>query len=432
MSEEKQFDHIKVEKVGESAFRSIVLGGCGVVGSVVVNVLSNSSDFSEVIIGDIDIEKAQKMAANLGDKVSALEVNANQPDSISGAIKGTDIVVNCIGPYYKYEKPILEEVVKQKIDYVDVCDDTGATYDALELDEAAKEAGITAILGLGSSPGVTNILAAYAANDLLDKCDSIDMFHIHGGEPNEGPAVIGHRFYCMSNPIPIFIEGKAIKVDPKDSEKYEEDVEFINLEGEYRVYPYPHPEPITLPMFIDGLKRVTNKGTVLPERYYELTRDIHSLGLDSKEPVKVKDINGDWCKIQPYDFAISYLIQQREKLLEELNFGEPKGCVKIVVEGERKRTGEYRKYVFSLVSEGVAKGQALGEGTGTPAAIGAVMIQRGLVDKKGVLPPEACVEPLEFLKIMREVFGFNESDEKKSPLIFQSIDAEGNVKTKKL
>lgn len=410
--------------------KAIVLGGCGVVGSVVVDVLSETSDFSEVIIGDIDLERAKEMAKELGEKVSALKVDANDQNSISKAIDGTDVVVNCIGPYYKFEKPILQTVIKKGIDYVDVCDDTGATYDALELDEVAKEAGITAILGLGSSPGVTNILAAYAANDLLEECDSIDMFHIHGGEPNEGPAVIGHRFYCLSNLIPMYLDGKAIKIKPEESERYEEEVEFINLDGKYRVYPYPHPEPITIPIYIDGVKRVTNKGTVLPERYYELTRKIHSLGLDSKEPLKVRDIEGEWRQIEPYNFAIQYLIKQREKLLEELDFGEAKGCVKIVVKGKRKRTREDRTYVFSLVSEGVAEGQGLGEGTGTPAAIGALMIKRGMVDKKGVIPPEACIDPLKFLSVMREVFKVSEEGED-SPLIFQSIDEEGNVETKR-
>jgi saccharopine dehydrogenase (NAD+, L-lysine-forming) len=408
----------------------IVLGGCGVVGSVVVEVLSDTTDFSDVIIGDIDLERAEQMADELGDKVSALKVNADDSESLLNAIEGMDVVVNCIGPYYKYEKPILQAVIDKGIDYVDVCDDTGATYDALELNQAAQDAGVTAILGLGSSPGVTNILAAYAANDLLDECESIDMYHIHGGEPNEGPAVIGHRFYCLSNPIPMYLEGEARNINPENSDKYEEDVEFINLEGKYRVYPYPHPEPITLPMHIEGVKRVTNKGTVLPERYYELTRNIHSLGLDSKNPVKVKDIDGNWRQIEPYNFAISYLIKQRERLLEELDFGEAKGCVKIVVKGKRKRTGEDRTYIFSLVSEGVAEGQGLGEGTGTPAAIGALMIQRGKVNEKGVIPPEACINPLEFLGVMREVFEVSEEGED-SPLIFQSIDEEGNVETKK-
>ncbi|TXT62416.1 MAG: Saccharopine dehydrogenase [Promethearchaeota archaeon] len=408
----------------------IVLGGCGVVGSVVVEMLSKTPDFSEVFIGDIDLKKAQALAQSLDTKVKAIRVDANDKNSISNAIKGMDMVVNCIGPYYKYEKPILEVVIEAKINYVDVCDDTGATYDALELDNAAKDAGITVLIGMGSSPGITNVLAAYAANDLLEECNSIDMYHIHGGEPNEGPAVIGHRFYCMANPIPMFLNGEAQQIDPKDSAKYVEQVEFINLSGEHTVYPYPHPEPITIPMYIDGLTRVTNKGSVLPEKYYDLTRKIHEIGLDSKEPIVVKDNEGYTRKILPYDFSIQYLIQQREKLLEETNFGDPKGCVKIVVKGKKKRTKEPRTYVFSLVSEGSGKGKGLGEGTGIPAAFGTILLQRGKIDKKGVIPPEACVNAMDFIQLMKELLEIDDSDEEKqSPIIFQSIDKDGNIKT---
>jgi saccharopine dehydrogenase (NAD+, L-lysine-forming) len=337
-----------------------------------------------------------------------------------------------IESFYKYEKTILEAVIEEKINYVDICDDTSATYEALELDSAAQEAGITILLGMGSSPGISNILAKYAVDELLDECESIDMYHIHGGEPNEGPAVIGHRFYCMSNPIPMFLDGEAKQINPKESDKYIEKVEFINLPGEYTVYPYPHPEPITLPMHIEGIQRVTNKGSVLPERYYELTRKIHSLGLNSEEIITVKDINGVPREIQAYDFSVQYLIKQREKFLKETNFGEPKGCVKIVIKGKKKGTREDRTYIFSLVSEGAGKGKGLGWGTGLPAAFGAILMLRGKIKEKGVIPPEACVTATDLIQLMNEILEVDETkEERKSPIIFQSIDKEGNKKTLK-
>ncbi|TFF93621.1 MAG: saccharopine dehydrogenase [Promethearchaeota archaeon] len=410
----------------------IVLGGCGVVGSVVVNILNKSPDFSEIIIADINIEKAKEMSSEMGEKVGFKKVDANDKLSIKNAIKEMDLVVNCIGPFYKYEKIILEAAIEEKKNYLDICDDTGATYDALELDDAAKKAEITALLGMGSSPGLTNVLAAYAANNLLEECESIDMYHIHGGEPNEGPAVIGHRFYCMSNPIPIYIDGEAKLIDPENSEEYEEDVEFVNLPGKYHVYPYPHPEPITIPQYIEGIKRVTNKGSVLPEKYYQLTRKLHAAGLDSKESINIRDINGDKCQIRPYDFAIAYLIKEREKLLKEENIVEARGSVKVVIKGKKKRTREERTYIFSLISEGAAKGQGLGEGTGIPAAFGAILLQRKKIEKKGVVPPEACVNALDILQLMQELYQYDEKDEKsRSPLIFQSIDKQGNKKTLK-
>jgi len=407
----------------------VILGGIGVVGSVVSRFLADSEDFDEIVIADINLKAAEEMAENLNQKVSAIQFDAYDKDSIKTAIEGADIVVNCTGPYYKFEKIILSTVIEAGINYVDVCDDTGATYDALELNDAAKKAGIIALIGMGSSPGVTNLLAGYAANELLEECESIEMFHIHGGEMNEGAGVIGHRFYCLTNDIPIFLDGQARLIPPQESSAYEEDVEFINLPGKYRVYPYPHPEPITLPMFLKdkGLMKVTNKGTVLPEKYYELTRDIHKCGLHSRDPILLT--NGQ--EVIPHDFATAYLIDQRDKILKDMGWelGDAKGCVKIVVKGKKKKTREKRTYVFSLVSEGVGKGQGLGYGTGMPAALGTILMIRGKIKKTGVLPPEACLNFWDFVELMKKSLSIDESSEnRKSPLIFQSIDEHGTIK----
>ena len=70
--------------------------------------------------------------------------------------------------------------------YVDVCDDVDVTHEISDMDEAAKRAGMTAVIGMGSSPGATNLLAKFAADNLLDETVSIDIFHAHGGEPFEG------------------------------------------------------------------------------------------------------------------------------------------------------------------------------------------------------------------------------------------------------
>ncbi len=410
--------------------RIVILGAAGVVGSAAVQLLSTQREiFSEVVVADFNIKRAQEIASELGDHVSALKFDANDLSSIKAAVKDANVVLNSVGPYYQYEKPILSTIIELGINYVDVNDDTGATYDALELDEAARQAGITALIGMGSSPGITNLLASFAAHELLYECESIDLYHAHGFEPTEGAGVIGHRFYCMSNPIPMFLNGKAELVMQKDSAAFEEEVEFINLKGKYRVYPYPHPEPITLPKFLKtrGLKRVTNKGTVLPERYYELTRAIHGLGFASKTPI---DVKGQ--EIIPYDFAIAYLIKKRDELIKLEENREPRGCVKIVCKG-KTRKGKAQTYIFSLVSEGIGKGHGLGMGTGFPAAIGAMLIQQGKVKKKGVLPPEACVNVWHFMDLMKTALDINDQvEEKKSPLIIQSIDATGTIKEMQL
>jgi hypothetical protein len=77
----------------------------------------------------------------------------------------------------------------------------------------AYSATKAALIGMGSSPGMTNVIARFASAALLDTTTSVDIFHTHGGEPFEGPGVIEHRFHCMSIPIPMYLDGELKYVD---------------------------------------------------------------------------------------------------------------------------------------------------------------------------------------------------------------------------
>jgi saccharopine dehydrogenase (NAD+, L-lysine-forming) len=396
----------------------VVLGGCGVVGSVAVRTLAGLDEFSEVVIGDIDLGRARKLARQIGKKkVTACKVDAMSKKSVKAAIKGADIVLNCTGPFYLFVETILKAVIESKINYVDVCDDVDVTLDILKLDGAAKKAGITALIGMGSSPGVTNLLGKFAAENLLEETDSVDIYHAHGGEPTEGAGVIEHRFHCMSIDCPQFIDGKLqmVKFFEKSGMALQEDVDFPRIGEKVRVYPYPHPEQVTMPMHL-SLSRVTNKGTVVPNEYYNLIKEICRLGLHTKEPLTVKGK-----KVIPYDFSIAYIIKEREKILKETNFGVQRGCVKVVAAG--KKNGRPHKFVFTMASEG----EALGEGTGIPAAFGVILMNRGCITKKGVLPPEACVNPMELLGLIGEVMKPEKGGKKFEALAIESIDADGKV-----
>lgn len=398
--------------------RITVLGGCGIVGSIAVRTLASLGDFAEIVIADIAIEKAKKLCSELErEGISTIRVDALEPLSIKSAIKESDVVLNCIGPFYRFASIILKAVIESGIDYVDVCDDVDATLEILKLNNVAKHANVSAVIGMGSSPGVANLLVKFCADQLLEKIDSIDIYHAHGGEPTEGPAVIAHRIHSMTIDIPMFLDEEftTVRFFEEDGRALQEDVDF-HLLGRFRVYPYPHPETITLPRYIP-CKRVTNKGCVLPPAYYSLIMDIVNLGLISDQPI---DVKGQ--KIAPLDFTIAYILEQREKILQQTEFGEQRGCLKIVIKGEK--AGKPHQYVFSMAS----RGQSMGEGTGIPAALGAILMQRGKIREKGVLPPEACVNPLEFLTIMQDALKFEKIGGEGSPLLFESIDVDGNVK----
>lgn len=398
--------------------RITVLGGCGVVGTVAVKTLVSSGEFSEIVIGDIDLQKANECVSQIGEEcLSSFRVDASNPSAIKEAIKDSNIVLNCCGPFYKLGPIVLKTVIESGINYVDVCDDYDATKLLLGMDSAAKKAGVSALTGMGSSPGVANLLAKFCANLMLDEVDSIDILHAHGGEPIEGPAVVAHRIHSMTSPIPMYLDGKFTTVEyfGESGKALEEDIEF-HCVGKYRCYPYPHPETITLPNYIK-CKRVTNLGCVIPPQYYTMIQEIARLGITSEEPLVVGNQ-----KVVPRDFAIAYIIQQREQILKEANFGEQRGCLKISIKGIED--GEPRQYDFSMASIG----QSMGEGTGIPAALGAILMHRGKITEKGVLPPEGCVNPIDFLGLMQEHLRLDKMTGGESPLIIESIDKDGNVK----
>lgn len=397
--------------------RLVVLGGCGAVGSTAMRYLVATDYYDEYVVADKDIEAARKLAAELGpDKVKAVELDADDPQSLRDAIAGADVVLNCVGPFYKYGPPILEAAVAAGIDYVDICDDMDATEIMLEMDGKAKDAGISALIGMGSSPGMANVLVKFTAETLLDKVDAVDIYHAHGGEDVEGPAVIKHRFHSMEIDIPMFLDGeyKTVRLFEESGRALEEETDFRDV-GTYPVYGYPHPETITLPKYIKGVKRVTNLGLVIPVSYANLIKDMVRLGLTSDEPLEVQGQ-----MVIPREFAVAYVISRRDGLLEEAGIDFARGCLKIVVKGEKD--GEPSTFVFQMSSSGMG----MGEGTGIPAAMGAIMMGQGKITLKGAFPPEAAVNPMDMIQLAGELIKSSGKGDS-VPIYIEQIDKDGKV-----
>ncbi len=399
--------------------KALVLGGCGAVGSVAAKTLAATDAFDHVIIADIDEARAAALAAELGDGVSALRVDAGDRAGVGQAASGCQVLLNCSGPFYRFAVPVAEASIQAGTDYVDVCDDVDATLDLLAMDERARAAGVRALVGMGNSPGVTNLLARFAADHLLDQVESIDIYHAHGGEPYEGPGVVSHRFHGMASEIPVYLDGKleTVRFFEPEGVALRKKISMHMLGDDIPVYPYPHPEQITIPHHI-RTRQVTNRGTVLPDEYFQLTMEMCRLGLDSVEPLQVGSQ-----AVQPHHFAVAWLLRQRERILRECDFGEQRGCAKVVVAGLRH--GKPRSYVFSMASTD----QALGEGTGIPAAMGAILMQRGMIAGPGVLPPEAAVNPLQFMGLVGPVMAASAQGGSFEGFLVERIDENG-VKTR--
>ena len=368
--------------------RIVVLGGCGGIGSVAAAALAGAEEVKELVIADLDFEAAKRVAATLDRPgVSAVEVDATSPESLRAVLKGADVALNCIGPFYRFGPPILQASIDAGVDYVDVCDDLAPTRKMLELDGSAEKAGVRCLVGMGNSPGLANVFVKLCADNFLDTVESADIMHIHGGEPVEGPAVVKHRIAAMVDDIPLFLDGKMIQVRQLEESGQEQVVntEFRNV-GTFPVYPYPHPETITLPRHIPGLKRATNMGVIFPLSYFHLTQDMVRVGACGEDPIEVQGES-----VIPLEFSVAHILSRRAELLAEAGIEGPGGCLKVVVSGEKG--GEKQTYVFSLSSTEAGAG----EGTGIPAAAGALLMAKGRITRKGVYPPEIGVDPFEVL-----------------------------------
>jgi saccharopine dehydrogenase (NAD+, L-lysine-forming) len=136
---------------------------------------------------------------------------------------------------------------------------------------------------------------------------------------------------------------------------------------------------VTIPRFIKGVKDVAIRGAFYPELLSEAVTAITQLGLTATEPVKVGEVS-----ITPRDFITAYA----ESIEDIFRIGvEP--CSGTWVEVRGHKGGKPTKYTYRAADR-------MYKQTGVPASIGAQMLARGDIKTKGVLAPEACIEPEPF------------------------------------
>lgn len=357
--------------------RVLALGGCGAQGVFATKDLVESADVSAVVIADIDLEKAAKVASDIASpKLSTIRVDVNDHQGLVQAMKDVDVVLNCTGPYYELGPKVVKAAIEAGKNYVDFCDDYDATQEMLALDSLAQEKGITILVGLGASPGLANVAARYAA-DKLDQVDEVKIaWMIGAGEP-EGPAVLYHSFHGITGAVPQFLDGKLVEVPALSGEEI---IDFPQPVGKAQVFYFGHPEPVTIPQTIKGVRTVTNKGGVLPPELNELLKVFAEFGLTSPTPIMVKGR-----EVSPRDFLVAYMASLPA---EEVPPEQRLSAMTIEVKG--KKEGIDVTYTYS----GAAN---MGPGTGISASIGAQMLGRGEIKVKGVVAPEACIDPEPFM-----------------------------------
>ena len=357
--------------------------------SFAVEPCMNFYDMSDVIVADINADAAVAFATSMNEKVSGIGLDVTDNDALKAQMEKVDVVINTVGPFYKYGPPILEAAIEKSCHYLDINDDWEPTLEMLALHEKAENNSITAILGMGASPGLTNMLGAAAIQE-LDQVETLYTgWTMDGAAPEEESSQSGvnaamiHAVQQMTGKVRIQDNGEAKMVKPlKEIE--------VDLPGFTKFKPriFGHPEAITFPHHFDTIKNSINLA--------------HGSGFGLLKWI-MRLV--DW-KIISVEKAAS-IVQNlssdiREELEEagiengiDLNSTNSEDPPPLYAVASGKKEGQQAACTATFKTSGLI---SMGEATGIPLACGLKLLIDGKIQKKGVFAPEGAINPYDFFK----------------------------------
>lgn len=394
----------------------LVLGGAGDMGRYAVTILLKSPKIESITIADNNIKLADVFVdliqekLNQPEKLKTVKIDVTDLKKLSVLMSEHDIILNLVGPFYKFGVPILNEAIKAGKPFLDICDDWKPTLDSLKLNEKAKEAGITAIIGIGASPGITNLMAVLAAQE-LDEVEEIITawgygigepgkepdFYIHQGEirkkmgniPERANAATVHLLYETLENTPIFRNGKLVEVEPLTQPP--DPFEFPGVKPTYAVY-IGHPENVTLQRTIP-----TKNNCNLMHMGKHFTALTQEFSQKIQEGMPIDEATIELTK----GFAV---MGSRSDISEDY-LNPPPGLSAQAIgtkNGIRKKSGVG---LIRVPANGMA-----GE-TSIPLVIAMEMLLEGKIKTKGVFTPEESIDPKEFFNRFAIHCGAKSADE---------------------
>lgn len=243
----------------------LVLGGAGGMGRVAAEQAAGYPYVERVTVADLDGAHAAAVASRIGPVAEGLALDVNDRGAMRHAISAHDLVLNCVGPFYVLGVPVLEQVIEAGRHYADICDDWEPALEMLALSDRAAEKGIVALVGLGASPGIANMLAMKAAG-LLDTVDEVITGWSVDGSADDLPAVesshpkvkgasaaVVHWVQQITGTIRVLQDGGFQQAKPLARREIE-----YPGHGPLTIWSVGHPEAVTLPRAIPGLMNCSN------------------------------------------------------------------------------------------------------------------------------------------------------------------------------
>ncbi|WP_405194313.1 saccharopine dehydrogenase family protein [Streptomyces anulatus] len=282
----------------------VLLVGAGGVGTAITRIAARRSFFDHMVVTDYDLSRAEAAVAALGGeetRFTALRVDASDRAAVTALLaeQRCDILVNATDP--RFVMPLFEAALAAGVDYLDMAmslssphperpyEQCGVKLGDRQFERAAawEKAGRLALVGVGVEPGLSDVFARYAADELFDEIEEI------GVRDGANLTVEGYGFApsfsiwttieeCLNPPV-VWERDRGWFTTAPFSEP--EVFDFPEGIGPVACVNVEHEEVLLIPRWVES-RRVTFKYG-LGDEFIETLKTLHSLGLDRTDKVTV-------------------------------------------------------------------------------------------------------------------------------------------------
>jgi len=367
----------------------LVLGGAGLMARVTLRDLLDRTD-ATVGVADVDADRAKRVVRDLGsDRAEPIGVDVRERDRLVRVLKDWDVAIN--ETWHTMNLEVMDAAIAAGIHYVDLGGLYHGTIKQLVRDRAAKDAGVTCLICMGSTPGTMNVMAAYGGSK-LDRIERVKLRSagavVGGGSPDEFVVPYSIRAILdeFSLDTPVFRDGKVVVLPPlSGGETFELPPPVGKVYGINTI----HSEIATLPGYLGkGIKELDFK-VGFSREFIQTLAGLIQLGFASRTPIRVGQRS-----VVPYDVT-SAVIDALPKPKDPVLDVDIQRCEFTGTRGGKAVTLTY-DCISSPNMDWVIDGGAVG--SGTPPAIAAAWIAKGKITARGVVPPEVAVDPLPFFR----------------------------------
>ncbi len=363
----------------------VVVLGAGGMGRYAARTAAGFDFVDDLVVADLDTTAAMRVAATLGRKASATGIDVTDEAALARLLSEAGVVLNTVGPFFRFGPPVLHAAIRARCHYLDINDDWESTEAMLALDQEARAHGVTAVIGMGASPGLSNLLAVTAIRELDLVEELYPGFDVDAAMPEtRGPtpsAATIHGVHQLTGTIRVFDRGRFVDERPLRSV----DLEYPGL-SRRTAWTMGHPEAITFPRSYPSLRRslivmTTARTNLLVLRALRLLVDA---GLVSIERVAA------W--VERLEGA-GKPVKTPEDYVRELSDARTAGLPPLFAVAYGGKEGRPARVAATLLS---APATGMGGATGVPLAVGLAVLRPDLEQRRGVFAPEAIVDPVAF------------------------------------